>query len=163
MKNKILAVAIAFAAVSMSAPISQPAGSGLLGRLGTGQAKPAASDPGEVEMSSETSVMQMDGAPLEMVLKIYGELVNKTIIVDPGVQNSLNNTIKFKAAPGQKLSNEERIFAYETILEMNQIHLEPYGDNFIRRLLQGSPQVRDGCQVVPESRIGDMAGRARLQ
>ncbi|MBO5751371.1 MAG: hypothetical protein J6R80_03080, partial [Kiritimatiellae bacterium] len=61
----------------------------------------APADPGEVTMSSETSVMQMDGAPLELVLKIYGELVNKTIIVDPAVQSTLSNTIKFKAAPGQ--------------------------------------------------------------
>ena len=97
-------------------------------------ARPAPADPGEVTMSGETSVMNMDGAALELVLKIYGELVKKTIIVDPAVQGTLNNTIKFKSAPGQTLTDEERIFAYETILEMNQIHLEPYGESFIRAL-----------------------------
>ena len=97
-----------------------------------GPAAPA--DPGEVTMSGETSVMNMDGAALELVLKIYGELVKKTIIVDPAVQGTLNNTIKFKSAPGQTLTDDERIFAYETILEMNQIHLEPYGESFIRAL-----------------------------
>ena len=122
-------------------------------------AAPAASaplDPGEVTMSGETSVMNMDGAALELVLKIYGELVNKTIIVDPAVQGTLNNTIKFKSAPGQKLTNEERIFAYETILEMNQIHLEPFGESFIRALprkdvrKEGIPLIMD-----PETQLGE--------
>ena len=119
-----------------------------------GPAAPA--DPGEVTMSGETSVMNMDGAALELVLKIYGELVKKTIIVDPAVQGTLNNTIKFKSAPGQTLTDDERIFAYETILEMNQIHLEPYGESFIRALprkdvrKEGIPLIMD-----PETRLGE--------
>ena len=166
MTKKILATVlmVAFAAATALAQEQQqrPQTSRLLNRglrpqpSAAPAARPAASDPGEVSMSSETSVMQMDGAPLEMVLKIYGELVNKTIIVDPAVQGTLNNTIKFKAAPGQKLSNEERVFAYETILEMNQIHLEPFGDSFIRALprkdvrKEGIPLIMD-----PDQRLGE--------
>ena len=119
-------------------------------------ARPVPADPGEVTMSGETSVMNMDGAALELVLKIYGELVKKTIIVDPAVQGTLNNTIKFKSAPGQTLTDEERIFAYETILEMNQIHLEPYGESFIRALPRKDVR-KEGIPLImnPDSQLGE--------
>ena len=121
-----------------------------------GAARQTPSDPAEVTMSGETSVMNMDGAALELVLKIYGELVKKTIIVDPAVQGTLNNTIKFKSAPGQSLSDEERIFAYETILEMNQIHLEPYGESFIRALPRKDVR-KEGIPLIidPDAKLGE--------
>ncbi len=157
----IIAAFAVFTVLAQEVPASNPLSRSRFPNRRGGQtpapqtAKP--SDPGEVTMSGETSVMQMDGAPLELVLKIYGELVNKTIIVDPAVQGTLNNTIKFKAAPGQKLTNEERIFAYETILEMNQVHLEPYGESFIRALprkdvrKEGIPLILDSEQRLGES------------
>ena len=163
MKKKILAVVVAVASSVAVAQDRQPLRR-MLGRNAMNQPRSQAADvqrqpaadPGEVELSGETSVMQMDGAPLELVLKIYGELVNKTIIIDPAVQSTLNNTIKFKAAPGQKLTNEERVFAYETILEMNQIHLEPYGDSFIRALSRKDVR-KEGIPLVidPEHRFGE--------
>ena len=167
MSKKILAAVLVFAATMLA--LAQSRQPGALRNLGGARnrqrqsAPPAAvaprpadpGDPGAVAMSGETSVMQMDGAPLELVLKIYGELVNKTIIVDPAVQGTLNNTIKFKAAPGQKLSNEERVFAYETILEMNQVHLEPYGESFVRALPRKDVR-REGIPLLDqEARLGE--------
>ena len=132
------------------------AAAGTTANAASGAARPAATDPGEVTMSGETSVMNMDGAALELVLKIYGELVKKTIIVDPAVQGTLNNTIKFKSAPGQSLTDEERIFAYETILEMNQIHLEPYGESFIRALPRKDVR-KEGIPLIidPDAKLGE--------
>ena len=79
-------IATAFAAAAMFASAQGPSGAGgssLLNRLQSRRAQADASagttaaaqpqpqqqqrnDPGEVTMSSETSVMQMDGAPLEL-------------------------------------------------------------------------------------------------
>ena len=171
MRKATMAIIIAAAAMLTHAQATQPA-TRLRGPLGrnranaaqnaaSGAARPAArqavaSDPGEVTMSGETSVMNMDGAPLELVLKIYGELIKKTIIVDPAVQGALNNTIKFKSAPGQSLTDEDRIFAYETILEMNQIHLEPYGENFIRALPRKDVR-KEGIPLIidPDAKLGE--------
>ena len=174
MIRKILAMAAVAVATSTALAQAASPASRLLGRRPTqnagqpqppaagaarpasGAARPAAADPGEVTMSGETSVMNMDGAALELVLKIYGELVKKTIIVDPAVQGTLNNTIKFKSAPGQSLTDEERIFAYETILEMNQIHLEPYGESFIRALPRKDVR-KEGIPLIidPDAKLGE--------
>ena len=163
MKKIVTAVLLAAMALAATAQQRQRLGqrlrSGGLRQSSRQAAAPATAeqnDPGAVTMSGETSVMNMDGAALELVLKIYGELVKKTIIVDPAVQGTLNNTIKFKSAPGQNLTDEERIFAYETILEMNQIHLEPFGDSFIRALprkdvrKEGIPLIMD-----PDTQLGE--------
>jgi len=168
MKLKMLAMAVVVVTASMALAQAASPASRLLGRrpsqnagqaqppAAAGAARPAAADPGEVTMSGETSVMNMDGAALELVLKIYGELVKKTIIVDPAVQGTLNNTIKFKSAPGQSLTDEERIFAYETILEMNQIHLEPYGESFIRALPRKDVR-KEGIPLIidPDAKLGE--------
>ena len=167
MIRKTLAMAVVVVTASMSLAQAALPASRLLGRRASqnagqaqapaaGAARPTAADPGEVTMRGETSVMNMDGAALELVLKIYGELVKKTIIVDPAVQGTLNNTIKFKSAPGQSLTDEERIFAYETILEMNQIHLEPYGDSFVRALPRKDVR-KEGIPLIidPDAKLGE--------
>jgi type II secretion system protein D len=58
-------------------------------------------------------------------------MVKKTILKDPQVPAA---TITLKSEPGQKLSEEDQIEAIEVVLEMNGVHLEPYGEKFIRAL-----------------------------
>ncbi len=81
--------------------------------------------------SDDPSTLNWEGAPVDVVLQVYGERVKKTILKDP---NCPNATITLKSRAGQKLTDEEYLEAIETILEMNQIHLEPYGESFIRAL-----------------------------
>ena len=102
--------------------------------------RPSAARPPQTTQTSQTSqtsssgevpALNWDAAPVDIVLQAYGERVNKTILKDPQVPQA---TITLKSQPGQKLTNEEYLEAIETVLEMNQIHLEPYGESFIRAL-----------------------------
>ena len=81
--------------------------------------------------SGEAPAFNWDAAPVDIVLQAYGERTGKTILKDPQVPAA---TITLKSRVGQKLTNEEYLEAIETVLEMNQIHLEPYGESFIRAL-----------------------------
>ena len=104
--------------------------------------------------SGEVPALNWDAAPVDIVLQAYGERVNKTILKDPQVPQA---TITLKSQPGQKLSNEEYLEAIETVLEMNQIHLEPYGESFIRALprkdvrKEGIPLIMDPEAQLKES------------
>ena len=64
--------------------------------------------------------IEFNGAPVEMVLKVYGELVDKTVLKDPAAPAA---TITLQPKQGQQLSDEDKILAIETVLEMNGIHL----------------------------------------
>ena len=79
----------------------------------------------------EAPAFNWDATPVDIILQAYGERTGKTILKDPQVPAA---TITLKSRPGQKLTDEEYLEAIEVILEMNQIHLEPYGDSFIRAL-----------------------------
>ena len=104
--------------------------------------------------SGEVPALNWDAAPVDIVLQAYGERVNKTILKDPQVPAA---TITLKSQPGQKLTNEEYLEAIETVLEMNQIHLEPYGESFIRALprkdvrKEGIPLIMDPDAQLKES------------
>ena len=94
-------------------------------------AAPAPAQPAAAEKPGEAPAFNWDATPVDIVLQAYGERTGKTILKDPQVPAA---TITLKSRPGQKLTDEEYLEAIETILEMNQIHLEPYGENFIRAL-----------------------------
>ena len=69
------------------------------------------------------------GADLGMVFQVYSSLVGKTILRDPAIADK---PITLKSEKGQKLTKEEQIQAIEMVLEMNDVHLEPYAEKFIR-------------------------------
>ena len=71
------------------------------------------------------------GTELDIALKIYGQLVNKTILRDPAVTDV---KITLVSQPGQKLTREDQIKALEAVFGQNNIQLEEYGEKFIRAL-----------------------------
>ena len=71
------------------------------------------------------------GTELDIALKIYGQLVNKTILRDPAVTDV---KITLVSQPGQKLTKEDQIKALEAVFGQNNIQLEAYGEKFIRAL-----------------------------
>ena len=106
------------------------------------------------EADAEAPAFNWDAAPVDIVLQAYGERTGKTILKDPQVPAA---TITLKSRAGQKLTNEEYLEAIETVLEMNQIHLEPYGESFIRALprkdvrKEGIPLIMDPEAQLRES------------
>ena len=112
---------------------------------------PSASIP--VDPNADPSALNWDAAPVDIVLQAYADRVKKTILKDPACPSA---TITLKSRPGQKLTDEEYIEAIETILEMNGVHLEPYGESFVRALprkdvrKEGIPLIMD-----PEAKIGE--------
>lgn len=90
-----------------------------------------ASGPEQDEDKELTSDLNFNQTPIDLVLETYSRMVGKTILKDPQTPSA---TITLKSETGQKLSKEEQIEAIEVILEMNDVHLEPYGEKFIRAL-----------------------------
>ncbi|MBR2919999.1 MAG: hypothetical protein IKC27_01425 [Kiritimatiellae bacterium] len=78
-----------------------------------------------------TSDLNFKDAVLEIVFEAYSQLVGRTVLKDPSVQSV---TITIQSAPGQKLTKEEQIFVIEEALEMNGVHMENYGEKFVRAL-----------------------------
>lgn len=78
-----------------------------------------------------TSDLNFKEAALEIVFEAYSQLVGRTVLKDPAVQSV---TITIQSAPGQKLTKEEQIFVIEEALEMNGVHMENYGEKFVRAL-----------------------------
>ena len=101
----------------------------------------------------EAPALNWDATPVDIVFQTYGEQVGKTILKDPSVPNA---TITLKSREGQKLTKEEYLEAIEVVLEMNGIHLEPYGEKFIRAVPRGKVR-KEGVPLymdideVPES------------
>ena len=75
--------------------------------------------------------IEFNAAPLEMVFTVYQDLIGKTVLKDPQTPAA---TITLQPKKGQELTNEDKIEAIETVLEMNGIHIEPYGEKFVRAL-----------------------------
>ena len=98
--------------------------------------------------------IEFSQAPVEMVFKVYGELKGVTVLKDPQTPSA---TITLQPLQGQELTDEEKILAIETILEMNGIHLEPYGEKFCRALPRkdvrkdGIPLLKDPDSELRES------------
>ena len=149
MKKKILAFCVAlvaFFAADDATAQGIPRRQSLLNRPVAG-VRPAASAPaasaragGTDETGDESAdpkeapALNWDATPVDIVFQTYGEQVGKTILKDPSVPNA---TITLKSREGQKLSKEEYLEAIEVVLEMNGIHLEPYGEKFIRAVPRG--------------------------
>ena len=151
MKKNILAFCISLVAFFIALDASSQ---GLLRRTPAGlptrpgaAARPGASAPaasatageaGEADEESadpkEAPALNWDAAPVDIVFQAYGEQLDKTILRDPAVPNA---TITLKSREGQKLTKEEYIEAIEVVLEMNGIHLEPYGEKFMRAVPRG--------------------------
>ena len=96
--------------------------------MGTGTAEVAALKGLTGDASSDLNFKE---AALEIVFEAYSQLVGRTVLKDPSVQSV---TITIQSAPGQKLTKEEQIFVIEEALEMNGVHMENYGEKFVRAL-----------------------------
>ena len=80
---------------------------------------------------ASSSDLNFKDAPGEMVFEVYGKLVGRTVLKDPQTPTV---TITLQSLPGQKLTKEEQIRAIETVMEMNGVHFEQYGEKFVRAL-----------------------------
>ena len=117
----------------------------------------AAADAAAGAETKEAPALNWDAAPVDIVFQTYGEQVGKTILKDPGVPNA---TITLKSREGQKLTKDEYLEAIEVVLEMNGIHLEPYGEKFMRAIPRGKarkegiPLYMDILDVPEEAKDG---------
>lgn len=96
----------------------------------------------------QDSDLNFVGADLQMVFKVYSTLVGKTILRDPLVTEK---QITLKSEKGQKLTKEDQIEAIEMVLEMNEVHLEPYGEKFIRAVPRGNASKEAPTMVEAET------------
>ena len=171
MRDATLVIILIFAAVSAFAqqgPVHRPPargpGAGALQQLRNRnpQRNPAAAQPAAprqpaaqpaADPNADPSALNWDAAPVDIVLQAYGDRVKKTILKDPACPSA---TITLKSRPGQKLTDEEYIEAIETILEMNGVHLEPYGESFIRALPRKEVR-KEGIPLImnPETKLGE--------
>ena len=113
-----------------SLPIRRPqaSSSGKAADKTSPNAVATASAVGESEGSSD---LNFKDAPGDMVFEVYGKLVERTVLKDPQTPTV---TITLQSLPGQKLTKEDQIRAIETVMEMNGVHFEPYGEKFVRAL-----------------------------
>ncbi len=100
------------------------------------------------------------GTELDIALKIYGQLIGKTVLRDPSVPDA---KITLVSGPGQQLTREDQIEALEAVFEMNGIHFEAYGSGvgddrkFVRAMPrekardEATPVILDEDADVPES------------
>lgn len=100
-----------------------------------------------------TSDLNFKEAALEIVFEAYSQLIGRTVLKDPAVQSV---SITIQSAPGQKLTKEEQIFVIEEALEMNGVHMEEYGEKFVRALprdkvrQEGIPLILDEDAALPD-------------
>lgn len=120
-----------------------------------GAARPAAASAGAASAAEPGGrSIEFNATPIDLVFKVYGELVNKTILKDPQTPQA---TITLQPRQGQELTDEDKIEAIEAVLEMNGIHMEPYGEKFMRALprkevrKEGIPLILDPDQELGES------------
>ena len=118
--------------------------------MGTGTAEVAALKGLTGDASSDLNFKE---AALDIVFEAYSQLVGRTVLKDPSVQSV---TITIQSAPGQKLTKEEQIFVIEEALEMNGVHMENYGEKFVRALprdkvrQEGIPLILDEDAELPD-------------
>lgn len=94
------------------------------------KASASAAEKADGENKLESDLNFID-APVEMVFEIYSKLVDRTVLKDPSTPSA---NITIQSRPGQKLTKEEQIEAIEVVLEMNGVHMENYGEKFVRAL-----------------------------
>ena len=115
-------------------------------------AKPlTAAEKNKVESGGRS--IEFSAAPLEMVFKVYGELVGKTILKDPSTPAV---QITLQPLPGQDLSDDEKIEAIETVLEMNGVHIQPFSDKFSLAIPRDAAR-KKGITIImdPEAQLKD--------
>ena len=164
MKKKIFAFCIATVAfvIAFDAPAQAPIrrlspGGRSLATTPTAAAQPS-SAAGAADAPTdpkEAPALNWDATPVDIVFQTYGEQVGKTILKDPAVPNA---TITLKSREGQKLTKEEYLEAIEVVLEMNGIHLEPYGEKFIRAVPRGKAR-KEGIPLYMD--IDDVPAEAK--
>ena len=148
--------------ITASAQQLQPRRGGLLNRA----ARPAATTP-PPSTSTSTSAsadsggrsIEFNAAPVDMVFTVYQDLVGKTVLKDPQTPAA---TITLQPKKGQELTDDEKIEAIETVLEMNGIHIEPYGEKFVRALPRKDVR-KDGIPLImdPEASLGESRASSR--
>ena len=159
MSFALVAVASAQEAAAPAARRPSP-----FGRLRSQNRQPASAAPAAPAASAETSLpntsvdsggrsIEFNAAPVDMVFEVYQDLVGKTVLKDPQAPQA---TITLKPQKGQELSVEDKIEAIETVLEMNGIHMEPYGEKFVRALPRKDVR-KDGIPLImdPEEKLGE--------
>jgi len=116
-------------------------------------ARQGASQLPPVDPNADPSALNWDATPVDIVLQAYGERVGKTILKDPACPSA---TISLRTRSGQKLTDEEYILAIETVLEMNGVHLEPFGESFIRALPRKEVR-KEGIPLImnPETKLDE--------
>ena len=109
--------------------------------------------PNSTPVESGGRSIEFSNAPLDMVFEVYQDLVGKTVLKDPQAPQA---TITLKPQKGQDLSVEDKIEAIETVLEMNGIHMEPYGEKFVRALPRKDVR-KDGIPLImdQEEKLGE--------
>ena len=129
--------------------------------LGSRLQRPAATS--QTSQTSQTSdsasaesggrSIEFNAAPVDMVFTVYQDLVGKTVLKDPQTPAA---TITLQPKKGQVLTDEDKIEAIETVLEMNGIHIEPYGEKFVRALPRKDVR-KDGIPLImdPETPLGE--------
>ena len=117
---------------------------GAAGQQGASQLPP-------VDPNADPSALNWDATPVDIVLQAYGERVGKTILKDPACPNA---TISLRTRSGQKLTDDEYKLAIETVLEMNGVHLEEFGESFIRALPRKDVR-KEGIPLImnPETKL----------
>ncbi len=111
------------------------------GAAATPPAAPASSEPLEptLDKSMLKNKSTMPGLkykknPIEIVLMDYALVTGKTLLTSPGVQPLLKNEITLESQEGVPLTREEYLDAIESVLSMNGIVLEPFGEKFLKVL-----------------------------
>ena len=105
---------------------------------------------------------EFNATPLDLVFVTYGKLIDKTILKDPAILPPKDG-ITLKPKEGQELTDEEKIFAIETVLEMNGIHIEPYGDTdkFVRAIPRNKIRT-EGIPLILDPDNQDFAESTRM-
>ena len=122
----------------------------------TRNAQPATSGSTSASANADAAggrSIEFNAAPVDMVFTVYQNLVDKTVLKDPQTPAA---TITLQPKKGQELSDEDKIEAIETVLEMNGIHIEPYGEKFVRALPRKDVR-KDGIPLImdPEAPLGE--------
>ena len=102
--------------------------------------------------------IEFNAAPVDMVFTVYQDLVGKTVLKDPQTPQA---TITLQPKKGQELSDQDKIEAIETVLEMNGIHIEPYGEKFVRALPRKDAR-KDGIPLFMDPNAAELKESTRV-
>ena len=164
MKRTVIACLVLMIGVTvMAQALQRSSGSNTLLRQMGGRSRgsaitqPPASQPSSANDGEPKSVgssdLNFNQTPIDLVFETYSRMVKKTILKDPQVPNA---TITLKSEAGQKLTEAEQLEAIEVVLEMNGIHLEPYGESFIKALPRKDAR-KEGIPLImdPDAKLGE--------